>query len=70
MDKSIDCGVAVLGVPQITRASHVEPTADGRWTADLRPIGGPVLGPFSTRSKALRAEQRWLAKHWLTHEHA
>ena len=54
-----------LGKLQIERASHVEPTADGRWTADLSPVGGPVLGPFALRTSALTVEQEWLATHWL-----
>jgi hypothetical protein len=49
----------------ITRSSQVEPGADGRWSADLRPVGGPVLGPFDRRSQALEAEQSWLETHWL-----
>jgi len=55
-----------LGNPVIRRASHVEPTVDGRWTADLSPVAGPNLGPFATRSQALEAESRWLERHWLT----
>ena len=55
----------VLGQARITRASHVEPTADGRWTADLTPVGGPVLGPFARRTVALAAEHAWLVRHWL-----
>ena len=43
--------------PSITRASHVEPDAEGRWLADLTPVAGPVLGPFDLRSEALAAEQ-------------
>ena len=54
-----------LGRLCIQRGSHVEPTADGRWTADLSPVNGPVLGPFCQRSEALRAEQQWLDCHWL-----
>ena len=54
-----------FGTPSITRGSHVEPTADGRWTADMHPVGGPRLGPCTTRSAALEAEQDWLQKHWL-----
>lgn len=54
-----------LGTPQITRASHVEPTPEGRWTADMRPLIGPVLGPFRRRSEALEAEHSWLREHWL-----
>lgn len=53
-----------LGRPEITRASHVEPTPDAHWTADLAPLGGPVLGPFARRSEALRAEIDWL-ESWL-----
>ncbi len=55
-----------LGPPSITRASHVEPDAQGRWSADLRPVGGPVLGPFARRTEALAAEVAWLETHWLT----
>jgi len=57
--------LAALGQPQIRRASHVEPTADGRWLADLSPISGPMLGPFSARSEALAAEEAWIVTHWL-----
>jgi hypothetical protein len=54
-----------LGYPTITRASHVEPDSEGRWHADLRPLLGPVLGPFERRSEALDAEQAWIEAHWL-----
>jgi hypothetical protein len=57
--------LAALGSLHITRGSHVEPTPDGRWLADLSPVGGPVLGPFEARSTALAAEQAWLETHWL-----
>ena len=57
--------LATLGRPAIARASHVEPGADGRWHADLGPVGGPVLGPFGLRSAALEAERAWLEQHWL-----
>jgi hypothetical protein len=57
--------LAVLGRPTITRASHVEPGQDGRWRADLTPVGGPVLGSFERRSEALEAETAWLERHWL-----
>ena len=49
-----------LGQPKVQRASHVEPMDDGRWTADLSPAGGPLLGPFALRSEALAAETDWL----------
>lgn len=48
------------GAISITRASHVEPTVGGCWTADLTPVRGPVLGPFATRQEALTAEVNWI----------
>jgi hypothetical protein len=54
-----------LGALLIQRGSHVEPTHDGRWTADLAPVQGPVLGPFPSRSEALTAERQWLETQWL-----
>lgn len=58
--------LTVLGKIAIVRGSHVEPTADGRWTADMSPVGGPFLGPFASRSEALKAEAEWLDANWLT----
>jgi hypothetical protein len=63
-DESLD--LSALGRLTIQRASHVEPTADGQWTADLSPLSGPVLGPFQFRSDALAAEVRWIEEHWLS----
>ena len=60
-DETID--LAGLGRLSISRASHVEPDAAGRWWADLGPVGGPVLGPFARRSNALSAERHWLERH-------
>ena len=51
-----------IGRLQITRASHVEPNADGYWWADMGPVNGPVLGPFGSRSEALAAEKEWLRR--------
>ena len=62
-DEGLD--LAALGSLAISRGSYVEPTAEGRWTADLAPVGGPVLGPFERRSVALAAERDWLCRHWL-----
>jgi hypothetical protein len=62
-DEAID--LATLGRLSIRRASHVEPTPEGRWQADLTPIGGPVLGEYDRRSEALEAERAWLEQHWL-----
>jgi hypothetical protein len=61
-----DIDLGVLGRVTITRASHVEPDEQGHWIADLSPVSGPVLGPFSQRSRALEAEQAWLEANWLT----
>lgn len=58
-------GLLAAGRAAITRASHVEPTVDGRWTADLSPVAGPTLGPFDTRQAALDAEVAWLIKNRL-----
>jgi len=62
-DEAID--LAALGTLTIRRGSHVEPTDDGRWQADLSVVDGPVLGPFPLRSQALAAERAWLERHWL-----
>ena len=60
---SEEIDLAALGSPAITRASHVEHTAEGRWLADLSPVCGPTLGPFGLRSQALAAERDWLEVH-------
>jgi hypothetical protein len=51
-----------IGTLKITRASHVEPNAEGYWWADMGPSGGPVLGPYGSRSEALGAEREWLTQ--------
>ena len=61
--EEIDLGQ--LGRLSIRRGSHVEPSPDGQWTADLAPVQGPLLGPFPTRTAALNAEVTWLQEHWL-----
>lgn len=58
-------GVALGSAPTISRASHVEPTVDGLWTADMGPSDGPVLGPFAKRNEALAAEVAWLRENSL-----
>jgi hypothetical protein len=67
-DETLD--LRALGALAIRRGSQVEPTDDGRWTADLAPVQGPLLGPFLTRSAALAAEVEWLTAHWLTSHQA
>ena len=59
-----------LGRLSIQRGSHVEPTADGQWTADLAPVQGPLLGPFASRTDALAAERQWLETYWLAAHNA
>jgi hypothetical protein len=53
-DEALD--LREIGKLQITRASHVEPDSDGYWWADMGPSGGPVLGPYGSRTEALGAE--------------
>lgn len=60
-----DVTLAQLGRLSIQRGSHVEPNTEGQWTADLSPVQGPTLGPFSSRHDALSAEVAWLNEHWL-----
>ena len=62
-DETLD--MSQLGPVSIRRASHVEPTHQGQWQADLSPMDGPVLGPFPLRSEALTAEVEWLQTNWL-----
>ena len=58
-DEALD--LRQIGKLQIARASHVEPDAEGYWFADMGPVAGPVLGPYSSRSDALFAERAWLS---------
>jgi hypothetical protein len=55
--------VPALGTAKTRRASHVEPAADGSWTADLTPVNGPVLGPFQRRDEALAAEVEYIQRN-------
>ena len=63
---SEEIALDALGPLRIERASHVEPDEKGQWWADLAPVNGPKLGPFTRRSDALEAERKWLESHWLT----
>ena len=49
-DEALD--LREIGKLRITRASHVEPDAEGYGWAEITPSGGPVLGPFRTRTEA------------------
>ena len=59
-DEALD--LREIGKLQITRASHVEPDAEGYWWADMGPVDGPVLGPYGNRTEALQAERSWLTQ--------
>lgn len=63
-DTAMEIALA-LGVVSTKRASHVEPTPDGQWTADMNPVAGPMLGPFQTRKQALQAEHQYLERQGL-----
>ena len=60
-----DIDLAALGEVDVVRASHCEPDERGQWWADLAPMDGPKLGPFTKRSEALTAEVSWLRQNWL-----
>lgn len=57
--------LCTLGAAAISRASHVEGRVSQHygilWEADMRPIGGQIIGPFFTRDDALDAERKFLA---------
>lgn len=57
--------LADIGRFRVARASWVEPDPNGKWWVDLDNSRGPILGPFSTRAEALRAEVAWLERHRL-----
>ena len=59
-----------FGRLSIERASHVEPNEQGDWIADLSPVSGPSLGPFSKRTDAIAAEVQWLRDNWLLPDHS
>lgn len=51
-------GLYAQGSPTIRRASNVEPTPDGQWTAEM--TDGALLGPYPLRREALAAEVAYL----------
>ena len=65
-----DIDVTEIGdVQSITRASRVEPVNRNQWAADMRPVGGPVIGTFNKRSDALTAEVNWIEENILEGQH-
>ncbi len=57
--------LADIGRFCVARASWVEPDPNGKWWVDLDNSRGPILGPYSIRAEALRAEVAWLERHRL-----
>lgn len=60
--------LASLGRVNLRRASHVDQCnfeGTSTWCADLSPVNGPSLGPFTCRSQALAAEAAWLESNVL-----
>lgn len=55
--------LAELGECRVKRASHIEWDGTG-WSADLSPVGGPVLESYRRRRDALAAEHDWLLANW------
>ena len=62
--------LVTIGKLRIERASNVEPNKEGEWIADLSPVSGPTLGPFSKRTDAIAAEVQWLRDNWLLSDHS
>ena len=62
--------LVTIGKLRIERASNVEPNDKGEWIADLSPVSGPTLGPFSKRTDAIVAEVQWLRDNWLLPDHS
>ena len=52
-----------LGRGETKRASHVEPTEDGMWQADMGPVGGSLLEKSNNRANALSKEREWLESY-------
>lgn len=62
-DDFVEMDAALNPERNVTRASHVEPDAEGNWVADMSPVGGPMLGPFIKRAEALACEVNWLERN-------
>lgn len=62
-DDDLARAMARHGDLNISRASHVEPTPEGKWEVDLTPVGGPKVGTFIRREWALAFERNWLMRN-------
>ena len=51
-------------LPAVFRPRRCAPLYNAFW-ADMRPVGGPVLGPFQKHSDAIKAEVALLLAHSL-----
>lgn len=49
-----------LGERETRRVSHIEPKEDGLWQTDMSPLGGGLLTPQETRSRAIELEIEWI----------
>lgn len=54
-----------LGRVQTKRASHVEPTENGLWCADMSPIDGPLLEETRSRKQSVSREHQWISENRL-----
>ena len=64
-DEALD--LREIGKLQITRASHVEPDAEGYWWADMGPV--EVLGPWrraGTPPMSLAADRDGRLRFWVS----
>ena len=62
-DDALSPTLEALGEVSIKRASEVEPTEEGWWSANMARSGGECLGPFRLRGHALAAERDWLRRN-------
>ncbi len=56
-----------LGTPQVRRASHVEPTDDGQWTADLSPVAVPLASLRSASRFMSSSKKRFILRREKLH---
>ena len=65
-----EINLAAIGSPTITRASHVEPDQQGRWLADMSPVGGKLLGPFNHGARLWRRSKPGWKRTGLSLQHS
>jgi len=57
------CSRPYEGMEPCTCGTPRRPVADMGWVADMKPVGGPLLGTYLTRAEALAGEREWLTEH-------